>query len=294
MIAHIEKGLCKKIDQDDFQGHIQHKKIIRSILEQPERTIGKAPPARTAPAELPSPIPAEACQYPKLASNQNGGYGNPDSGSSDIGSAANLETIQTRTQEDASDNIQRLGSNLANVSLTTSSEEANGTQHANKPTNESTRNPHQTESTKNGSLDTIAKSNLSSANKTANFNGGNSSNPPSSWKANASTSLFPKAKVTPLTQDWEATLERDHARAAQPRNMFRVRFWDPLSDDYDPEQFFDAATERYKCPIPDCRYVLRLFSTFLFSKDCASKIMLAGARVVGFCIASFFTSFDNR
>ena len=76
------------------------------------------------------------------------------------------------------------------------------------------------------------------------------------WKGSASNSLFPKAKATPLTQDWESTLERDHARASQPRNMFRVRFWDPLSDDYDPEQFFDAATARYNCPIPDCRYVL--------------------------------------
>ena len=232
MIAHIEKGMCQKIDQDDFQGHIQHKKIIKSILEQPERTIGKPPPAAaTIPAMLPSPNPAEASQYPDLPGNgRHNSHENQLSGTKEEDGAANPEYAQTGAKENASEDMQSLGSNLANISLETN------------PTN-------------NRFAEATTQSvNQSGSHKASSSANGNNSNPPSTtWGANASTSLFPKAKATPLTQDWEATLERDHARAAQPRNMFRIRFWDPLSDDYDPEQFFDAAEQRYNCPIPDCR-----------------------------------------
>ena len=232
MIAHIEKGMCQKIDQDDFQGHIQHKKIIKSILEQPERTIGKpSPAAATTPAVLPSPNPAEASQYlTVVGNNQYNSHESQLSVTKEDDGAANPESAQTGAKENVSENMQSLGSNLANISL-------------------------ETNSTNNSFAEAATRSNnQSNSHKASSSVINNNSNPHSTtWGANASTSLFPKAKATPLTQDWEATLERDHARAAQPRNMFRIRFWDPLSDDYDPEQFFDAAEQRYNCPIPDCR-----------------------------------------
>jgi len=37
-----------------------------------------------------------------------------------------------------------------------------------------------------------------------------------------------------------------------PNHLMNARWWDPESEDYNPEVFFHSVFERYKCPFPEC------------------------------------------
>ncbi len=74
------------------------------------------------------------------------------------------------------------------------------------------------------------------------------------WAGCSSAKLFAKAQKTPITQDWVAALEKRDADSERKTglNMFRTRFWDPKSKEYDPERFFSPVIEKYVCPFPHC------------------------------------------
>ena len=240
MIAHIEKGQCKKIDHNDLQGHIQHKKIIRSILEQPERTIGKAPSEKAK-------LRTQSLQMdtaPRL---------------DDV--ALSPPLVAPKPTNGASSNVAKemdgLGANLASISLAASSSVSAAQQTGNKSSHEpqTKRQPNQASGPAKPKNNAPTNNKSSTGTTEANSDTVSTDKKQSSWTANSSTALFPKAKPTPVTDDWEATLEARQEQT-QPQNMFRVRFWDPLSDDYNPDRFYDEEMEVYKCPIPDCGYVL--------------------------------------
>ncbi|KAF2087359.1 hypothetical protein K490DRAFT_65750 [Saccharata proteae CBS 121410] len=70
----------------------------------------------------------------------------------------------------------------------------------------------------------------------------------------SSKRLFPQARATPVSTDWDAELKaRDEEyQTKDSSNMFRASFWDPSHEDYSPDHFFDALREKYLCPFPGC------------------------------------------
>ena len=74
----------------------------------------------------------------------------------------------------------------------------------------------------------------------------------SSWTSSSSSKqLFPDAKPTPVTADWQAVVdakkEYDHKS-----NLLAYQFWNPAHRDYNPERFFNPVLEEYRCPFPVC------------------------------------------
>lgn len=69
-----------------------------------------------------------------------------------------------------------------------------------------------------------------------------------------STKLFPGAKPTPPTTNWDAvalSIKRN-SREDDEKNLFRARFWDRTSKAYDPDRFLHSVIGKYCCPFPEC------------------------------------------
>ncbi len=81
---------------------------------------------------------------------------------------------------------------------------------------------------------------------------GNADTSMSAWASSSSSKqLFPDAKPTPVTADWQAVVdakkEYDHKS-----NLLAYQFWNPAHRDYNPERFFNPVLEEYRCPFPVC------------------------------------------
>lgn len=77
----------------------------------------------------------------------------------------------------------------------------------------------------------------------------------SAWsKGNSSKILFRDAEPTPVPGDYAAYLQRMQAEDDKNngRNMFYSHFWDPSSEEYDIEIFYNSMIGKYTCPWPDC------------------------------------------
>lgn len=69
-----------------------------------------------------------------------------------------------------------------------------------------------------------------------------------------STKLFPGAKPTPPTTNWDAVAlsVKRNSREDDEKNLFRARFWDRTSKAYDPDRFLHSVIGKYCCPFPEC------------------------------------------
>jgi hypothetical protein len=70
------------------------------------------------------------------------------------------------------------------------------------------------------------------------------------WGGRTSQQLFPQAKPTPPPSEFSIShhdeqIDRDHGI-----NIFKTRFWDPLSGDFNPERFYNSVISKYYCPFP--------------------------------------------
>jgi len=75
------------------------------------------------------------------------------------------------------------------------------------------------------------------------------------WTAgNTAKALFKHAQPTPPQQDSQALVKQqsDVVTSDGSKNMFKVRFWDPASPDYQPDIFLDPVIEKYCCPFSLC------------------------------------------
>lgn len=74
----------------------------------------------------------------------------------------------------------------------------------------------------------------------------------SQWGANnANKALFPAAKATPATDEWQVrqqALDQEGKRS----NILTFQFWNPASPDYEPDRFYDPIIEKHRCPFPTC------------------------------------------
>lgn len=60
--------------------------------------------------------------------------------------------------------------------------------------------------------------------------------------------LFPNARPKAPPSDFSVAAHDDAMEQEHGINILRSRFWDPMSDDWNPEKFFDAIITKYYCP----------------------------------------------
>lgn len=81
---------------------------------------------------------------------------------------------------------------------------------------------------------------------------GDAGSTPSAWNTGASsTALFPKAKETPISNEWQKRLAELDDKGHH-RNILTWQFWNPAHPDYDPNRFYDPIIEKHRCPFPEC------------------------------------------
>jgi hypothetical protein len=64
----------------------------------------------------------------------------------------------------------------------------------------------------------------------------------------AASRLFPDAKPTPPPSEFSIKYHDDEMDSKFGINIMSTRFWDPISEDWNPERFLDTVTCRYACP----------------------------------------------
>jgi hypothetical protein len=64
----------------------------------------------------------------------------------------------------------------------------------------------------------------------------------------AASHLFPDAKPTPPPSNFSIKYHDDQMDNKLGINIMNTRFWDPISEDWNPERFLDTVTCKYACP----------------------------------------------
>ncbi|KAF2122860.1 hypothetical protein BDV96DRAFT_9122 [Lophiotrema nucula] len=64
----------------------------------------------------------------------------------------------------------------------------------------------------------------------------------------ASKTLFPKAKPTPPPSEWSLAHHDQQQEQERGINILYTRFWDPTSNDWNPERFLNPLTNEFYCP----------------------------------------------
>ncbi|KAF2126792.1 hypothetical protein P153DRAFT_321511, partial [Dothidotthia symphoricarpi CBS 119687] len=66
----------------------------------------------------------------------------------------------------------------------------------------------------------------------------------------SSSTLFPNAKPNPApsVSEFSIAAHDDQMEKSHGINIMRTRFWDPMSDDWNPERFWDPVVNKYYCP----------------------------------------------
>lgn len=60
--------------------------------------------------------------------------------------------------------------------------------------------------------------------------------------------LFPGAERTPVPSEFSITAHDDSMEQAHGLNIMQHRFWDPNSNDFNPNRFYDAIIDKFYCP----------------------------------------------
>ena len=75
---------------------------------------------------------------------------------------------------------------------------------------------------------------------------------PTVWTGKTSQALFKDAKPTPTTTKDDN--REDESVLDEGKNLFRNRFWDPTSADWNPKNFLNPLTDKFCCVFEGCDY----------------------------------------
>ena len=222
MVAHIEDGFCRNISQNRFVGLVQHKLIIRRILEQPElsRVVTDSHKADRMDGGIRLDEDGDPSSWPSLGK----------SASTECPSLPQIQEVDGKKgkgkvsdKDDA--NKQQQGNNAAKTVW--------GGKSAARLYPDSSSN----------ASSPIFPS-LPGAKATLPYRPA-----PSATKPDAAAAT----KVAASSAAAAAAAREAHiATSSTKGNMFHAHFWDPQDDAYDPERFYDIMYEHYICPFPDC------------------------------------------
>lgn len=71
---------------------------------------------------------------------------------------------------------------------------------------------------------------------------------PKPWSGRSGKELFPNAKPTPPPSEFSISYHDEQMQQEHGINIMDTRFWDPLSNDWNPERFYDGVVQKYYCP----------------------------------------------
>lgn len=231
LIYHLEFNDCPKISHDRFAGYLQHKAIVNRLLANPE-LIGEL----------------ERNNYIDAAKDTDESGGVKLGMLDDIGGNDALGVPLEPDKPNTAGKIP--GKQQAWPKLT-------AVNPPSKPLDllsDFETMSITSESTKSKPKKVIAHPFPLCEDPTAFLAQANSSTPvpANPWSTNTtSKTLFPNAKPTPLTADWQAVIEAQSA-SDHRSNILQYQFWNPTHRDYNPEGFYNPMLEEYHCPFPAC------------------------------------------
>ncbi|KAF2005566.1 hypothetical protein P154DRAFT_518334 [Amniculicola lignicola CBS 123094] len=227
LIEHIEFGHCENISAAQFQGHIVHKHLIKLYLEDDvarrrfQEKIGKFEAAQDQDEDggveiLLTHLDTDVDQSvdaPAIAPEVE--EMSPEATKAALHSQPYPPLPSTMSQ----DATATLASGMSRMSVTGDSQSAAGGSTLDAASATSSRR--------------IAKA----------------------WNSNNSTAskLFPNAKPTPAPMPVATSVGAldTYEEKKFGHNLMRTRFWDPTSQDWNPEHFRNSVTDQYSCPF-DC------------------------------------------
>ncbi|KAF2758866.1 hypothetical protein EJ05DRAFT_537263 [Pseudovirgaria hyperparasitica] len=220
MVNHLEQGHCAVITPQEFAGHMQQKMIIDSVL-------------RDKPSVLPGPNHILAAV--------------------DLDEGGGVCLLQ--------------GHNILEADEASGHPKIASLQPEKKPTCNSTRSqyPSLQSSTGTSGLDSFSGMSISSSaalsskaasSTVSTIDDDDGSQKPWGSQTGASKTLFPESRPTPVDHDWlEGKRQADIGYARQNgSNLFKDRYWDPSSERFKAEAFFNAVMEFYECPFNPCNH----------------------------------------
>ena len=308
MIAHLEDDKCKIIRDYEFYAHMQHKYIRKEVMKNLEHFTQalQINAAFASPPTNPGLIKAEQSMdrtdtetdggvlldqeddeqkrglerlEAKLASVELGGKKVPLTRS-------NLETwprLPGQTQSIVPNHIldQSIGSPPPSIITT----DVPASEFASQITSRRGGVKVQTESYPSMRSNALVPSSRTSSKITGTDDDAESVSTaqaeavlrrPAAWTTtNTSRALFGDMKSEPQPEMIKSILKKNHEESNKaPNLLWNARWWDPESEDYNPEIFFHSVYEDYHCPFKECEEMV----PFAHSHDIDGHLLEAHAK----------------
>ena len=238
LVHHFETNGCPTITRDKFAGYLQHKAIIARLLANPE-LIGELESNNFLDV-ADDPDAGGGVKLPRNMLDDDSAYEAP--GPSLLPQKPAVPGVMHITQQNFLE-LQATNSRSGDVDLLTGMENisiSTPTAQVLKPKPMKLVLNHLPicedpaafmQSVRSGSTNTTAAS---------------------AWTSETSSKqLFPDAKPTPVTADWQAVIDAKKEQNYKS-NLLSYQFWNPAHRDYNPERFFNPILEEYRCPFPVC------------------------------------------
>ncbi|GAB1743090.1 hypothetical protein NU219Hw_g8946t1 [Hortaea werneckii] len=246
MIAHLEHGECAVIGAYEFRASIVHKHVVKQIMENPEEF-------------------AHNLQVNKaFADRRRGLSAITDSTESQKQGEGQHGNILDEESDDQKGGYEPLQPETELMQAPCSSSRANQETWPRLPRSALSQLDHSMKSLSIGSH--AAKSGVqtrtslalptSSAtveNRPVKGTEANQKEITAAWSTGkTSQALFKDSKPTPPTK--ELAKKHEEELASPKNNLMYSHFYDPESQEYDPDFFLSPYTERYECPFPGCGF----------------------------------------
>jgi len=248
-IEHLEFGHCDVISASQFQGHIVHKHLITELLKGGEAYARFQ--QKTSKFEA-----AVDCE-------EEGGVNLEDTMFEDEGiEEVQFKAIKPDTPPDTPLSPAALGPYPPLPSQISSASSSHSSDLASTLGGLSLSGESETSTVVNSPISSpvaatfpAASLHRASVDQTSTTQGSttaSSSRQPKVWgsRVGKTTSdvLFPGAKPTPVPSEFSIEAHDNRMEQEHGLNIMRSRFWDPLSNDFNPERFYDSVMSKYYCP----------------------------------------------
>lgn len=244
IIHHLENDWCPNYGAEDFYAQVQHKLIIKELLDDPRKLAllngQKWIDAARDDDEIEGGV--------SLMENSTGASLLPDSGVLVPKNADKAGGVHIRDQD-----FPTLLESVADAETKTKVKEFHGPGPLLHPRRKPPVIKKKADVVPVGEkTDADAESNPTPVKEEGSLgNTAPPARPPNPWNIGGPSSkiIGPSARATPAVYAWMAKAKEVECNST---NLMHTQFWNPDSKDYDPYLFFDPIVERFGCPMPGC------------------------------------------
>ena len=249
LIEHLEFGHCSVISASQFQGHVVHKHLITELLSN-NRALDRFR-QKTSKYEA-------AVDYEEEGGIDLGG--DPLDDDEDMDEVV-FKAIKPDTPADAPSTSAFIGeypplprqsrftneadheiaSNFGSMSLNGDGESETSTVIGSRVAAGSLRSTHSQAGSLLDNISVTRESSVTSSNRGLKVWGARKGK-------STSATLFPNAKPNPAPSEFFVSAHDEAMEHEHGINVMRTRFWDPMSNDWNPDKFYDAIVNKYYCP----------------------------------------------